>query len=112
MYISTESESTSRAKKPKQQGMQIVLLVEVATGATHTGVSLGEALDVFKSVMNGLVTLHVTFIIARKERDTYKLNGNMTFENVSGINLTHVAVGNLISQSKLLSGFVHMVSTS
>ncbi|XP_063439543.1 uncharacterized protein LOC134720909 isoform X2 [Mytilus trossulus] len=112
VYMCTDTGSNvggKKAKKPKQQGMPILHLVQVATGATHTGRSVGEALKIFKSVMNGFVHLHVTFIIARKECSTYSLNGNMSFENASVVNLTHLAIGEMIAQSKLLNSIVGMV---
>lgn len=112
VYINTGSVSSlgaKKTKKPKQHGLQILHLVQVATGV---GKSAGEALNVFKTVMDGLLPVHVTFIIARKESDTYTLNGNMTFEHASVVNLTHSAVLGLISQSKLLNGFVNMVGKS
>lgn len=115
VYISTDTGShigAKKAKKAKQESTPILYLVQVTKGAPHAGRSVEEALRIFKSVMNGFVHLHVTFIIARKECDTYTLNGNTCFENASVINLTHLAIGGMIRQSKLLKSIVSMVKRS
>ncbi|XP_063432465.1 uncharacterized protein LOC134714809 [Mytilus trossulus] len=112
LYNCTETGSdigAKKAKKAKQEKLPILHLVQVTTGTSR---SVGESLKILKSVMDGFVHLHVTFIVASKDCETYTFNGNVCFENASVVNLTHLAIGGMIKQSKLLNSIIGMVERS
>ncbi|CAG2255393.1 unnamed protein product [Mytilus edulis] len=115
LYNCTETRNDIGAKKPKkarQESFPILHLVQLTTGDKGTSRSVAESLKVLKSVMDGFVHLHMTIIIASKDCQTYTFNGNVNFENVSVVNLTHLAIGGMIKQSKLLNSIVGMVKRS
>ena len=111
VYTESNNASHETPKRKKASKTYALYLIQVATGATHTGVTIGETLNVFKKIIKD-ETIHVVIFIARKERDKYTLSGNMSFENVSTINLTHMLLRAYLQQSKLLFEAVKMIEQS
>eukprot|EP00105_Crassostrea_gigas_P043142 XP_019927290.1 PREDICTED: uncharacterized protein LOC109620094 [Crassostrea gigas] len=80
-------EACSPAKKLKTKENSVLYLVQVATGATHRGDTIGQALDVVKRVFSDIdVTIHVVVIIAQSDYTPYTLT-KCRFENITVLNL-------------------------
>ncbi|KAK3108710.1 hypothetical protein FSP39_013832 [Pinctada imbricata] len=85
-YPKIANEVDPPQKKPKFQKQ--LNLVQVSTGATHAGETIGRALNVVKQVFSVMdITIHVVIIIARNDRGPYRLQ-KCKFENVSVIKVT------------------------
>ncbi|CAG2238438.1 unnamed protein product [Mytilus edulis] len=82
--ISDESSSSPPSKKSKNRGM--LFLVQVATGSSHTGITMNRTLSVFKDIIDE-VTLHVVVLIATKQSDTFTFTGNYIFKDISIVNI-------------------------
>lgn len=80
-------EACSPAKKLKTKENSVLYLVQVATGATHRGDTIGQALDVVKRVFSDIdITIHVVVIIAQSDYKPYTLT-KCRFENITVLNL-------------------------
>lgn len=84
---SGDIEACSPAKRLKTKENSVLHLVQVATGATHRGDTIGQALDVVKKVFSDVdVTIHVVVIIARSDYKPYTLTKGR-FKNITVLNL-------------------------
>ncbi|VDI74559.1 Hypothetical predicted protein [Mytilus galloprovincialis] len=81
---SEETSSSPPSKKSKNRGM--LFLVQVATGSSHTGITMNRTLSVFKDIIDE-VTLHVVVLIATKQSDTFTFTGNYIFKDISIVNI-------------------------
>lgn len=105
---SSEMEACSPAKILKTKENSVLYLVQVATGATRRGDTIGQALDIVKKVFSDVnVTIHVVVIIAQSDYKPYTLTKCM-FENITVLNLyenTSSALQTLMQSNALLYKF-------
>lgn len=110
--IETE-ENCPPKKKAKTQKKSVLYLIQVATGCSHRGDTMGKALDVMKKIFSdGDVTLHAVVIIARDGDKPYTLN-RCSLENLSVINLytkNSDGIQNILQMNRLLYRFyTHLI---
>ncbi|XP_052089281.1 uncharacterized protein LOC127726024 [Mytilus californianus] len=110
--IETE-ENCPPQKKAKTKKNSVLYLIQVATGCSHRGDTMGKALDVMKKIFSDEdVTLHAVVIIARDDDKPYTLN-RCSFKNLSVINLymkNSDGIQNILQMSRLLYRFyTHLI---
>ncbi|KAK3103641.1 hypothetical protein FSP39_020702 [Pinctada imbricata] len=91
---------------------ECLFIVQVATGASHNGKTVGEALDTVKGVLAGEdLTIHVVIIIVVESLlHPYRLN-KCKMQDVSAINLAAKNFIENLSDSKMLHQFIMKVKS-
>ena len=101
--IDEEQEDCPPSKKPKT--IQILYAVQVATGATHRGDSIGQALEVVKKIFSDTnIKVHAVVITARSDSDRYILT-KCKFSNITVINLHGKNLQTIMEKNTLLHQF-------
>ncbi|VDI19271.1 Hypothetical predicted protein [Mytilus galloprovincialis] len=81
-----ESNSSVPVKRKRNEGT--LFLVRVSTGFSHTGLTMHNALKVFRNTLKE-VSLHAVVLIATKSSGPYTLTGNCVFKHLSIVNIGH-----------------------
>lgn len=106
--IKEETDVCTPAKMSRPSRNSVLYLMQIATGATHSGDTIGRALDVVKSVFSDTtITIHVVVIIARSDANAYPLT-KCSFENITILNLyeeTPSCLQELLQSDNLLHNF-------
>lgn len=106
--VKDKTEACTPAKMPRPSKSSVLYLIQVATGASHRGDTIGRALDIVKKVFSDMtVTIHVVIIIARGDTLAYPLT-KCSFENITILNLyeeTSSCLQELLQSNSLLHNF-------
>ncbi|XP_052065591.1 uncharacterized protein LOC127705314 [Mytilus californianus] len=84
--INKETCSSVPVKRKRNEGT--LFLVRVATGFSHTGLTMHKALEVFQNTLKE-VSLHAVVLIATHRSTLYTLTGNCGFKHLSVVNIGH-----------------------
>lgn len=106
--VKDKTEACTPAKMPRPSKSSVLYLIQVATGASHRGDTIGRALDIVKKVFSDMtVSVHVVIIIARGDTLAYPLT-KCIFENITILNLyeeTSSCLQELLQSNSLLHNF-------
>ena len=80
-------ENSPPPKKLKEERRGVLYLVQVATGASHSGDTIGQALDIVKRVFSDKnLTIHVVVMVVSCDERPYSLLKS-SYENITVLNL-------------------------
>lgn len=91
--------SCSAAKSPRLSHEGVLYLVQVASGASHRGDTIGRAFNIVKDVLSEKnIIIHVVVLVSSRSAEPYTLT-KCRFENASVINLNNVKLLETFSQT-------------
>ncbi|XP_071120338.1 uncharacterized protein [Mytilus edulis] len=83
-----DEESSGSVPVKRKRNEETLFLVRVSTGISHTGLTMNNALKVFRNTLKE-VSVHAVVLIATKGSGPYTLTGNCVFKHLSIVNIGH-----------------------
>ncbi|XP_076114632.1 uncharacterized protein LOC143082703 [Mytilus galloprovincialis] len=83
-----DEESSGSVPVKRKRNEKTLFLVRVSTGISHTGLTMNNALKVFRNTLKE-VSVHAVVLIATKGSGPYTLTGNCVFKHLSIVNIGH-----------------------